>query len=164
MTQARHWGKMNSMATKSAYRNSMLLRDLKMKLAQVNPAAKDSATVSETIVGVLCRKAMKGDLDAMTMIFDRLHGKPSQQIEHTGQNGGPIQYEDITMETLQARLAAVLEHYQFAQPITHPATLDGDRGNLQLVDSTGGRVEPATADGAEGRSIESLDSGNLDRV
>lgn len=140
----------------------MLLRDLKMKLAQVNPASKEGASVSETIVGVLCRKAMKGDLDAMGMIFDRLHGKPSQQIEHTGQNGGPIQYEDITMETLQARLASVLERYQAVQSSDRLATLEGDRRNLQLSDSANEPLEPASPDGAEKRNIDSLPSGTLD--
>lgn len=35
-------------------------------------------------------KAMEGDTQAATFLADRLDGKPAQQLQHTGEDGGPV--------------------------------------------------------------------------
>jgi hypothetical protein len=44
---------------------------------------------------------------AATAILDRAHGKPTQSHEHSGPQGGPIEYQNLSEEEVDARLAAL---------------------------------------------------------
>ena len=39
----------------------------------------------------MVEKAISGDVAAATFVADRVDGKPAQAIEHTGEEGGPIE-------------------------------------------------------------------------
>lgn len=54
-------------------------------------------SVLEQLDMQMIAKARKGDLNAYKEIMDRLEGRPSQSIEHTGKDDGPI--ESITSVT-----------------------------------------------------------------
>lgn len=42
------------------------------------------------IADKLCKMAIDGDIHAMKEIGDRLEGRPRQAVEHTGEEGGPL--------------------------------------------------------------------------
>lgn len=45
-------------------------------------------------------------VSAATAILDRGYGRPTQAHEHTGKNGGPIEYRDLSDEEIEARIRA----------------------------------------------------------
>lgn len=47
-------------------------------------------------------------LDAAKDIKDRAFGRPTQAVELTGANGGPIEYANLTDEEVDARIAAIV--------------------------------------------------------
>jgi hypothetical protein len=61
--------------------------------------------------GVLFKAAEKGDMRALEQWFDRRGGaewKKKTALEHSGPNGAPIEYRDLSDEELEARIAAKL--------------------------------------------------------
>ena len=52
--------------------------------------SKDDPQALDKLADALVEKAIKGDVSALKKVGDRLDGKPSQQIEHTGEGGGPV--------------------------------------------------------------------------
>jgi hypothetical protein len=52
--------------------------------------AQDDAKRLRAAAEKLLDKAEAGEPWAIAMLADRLDGKPSQQMEHTGEGGGPI--------------------------------------------------------------------------
>ena len=47
-------------------------------------------------------------VNAATAVLDRAHGKPVQTAEVTGKDGGPIQYQDMSEDQVDQRLADLL--------------------------------------------------------
>jgi hypothetical protein len=45
-------------------------------------------------------------VSAATAILDRGYGKPTQAHEHSGRDGGPIEYRSMSDEEIAARIAA----------------------------------------------------------
>lgn len=45
----------------------------------------------DKLADALVAKGLEGDVSALKEIGDRLDGKPKQQIEHSGEDGGPLQ-------------------------------------------------------------------------
>jgi hypothetical protein len=43
---------------------------------------------------------------AATALLDRAYGRPRQSHEHTGADGGPIEYANLSDEELEARIVA----------------------------------------------------------
>jgi AraC-like DNA-binding protein len=72
----------------------------------------DGLAVANAELGsVLYKKAKDGDIRAIEQWFDRRGGpewKKKTALEHTGANGGPIEYRDLTEEELDARIEARL--------------------------------------------------------
>ncbi len=69
-------GKLWSDAIKRAIREKVEGEDWEAKIAK--------------LAGALVDEAKKGELQALKEIGDRLDGKPKQQIEATGEDGGPL--------------------------------------------------------------------------
>lgn len=62
--------------------------------------------------GVLFAQAKAGNIRALEQWFDRKGGsawKRKVAQEHSGPNGGPIQYTDLTDEEIEAKLKALTE-------------------------------------------------------
>ena len=53
-------------------------------------------------------RAIGGDITAAKEVGDRLEGKPSQALEHSGPDGDTIQVEDVTDKELARRMALLL--------------------------------------------------------
>lgn len=49
--------------------------------------------LADTLVKRACED---GDMVAIREVLDRVEGKPSQALQHSGPDGGPIQMEDLT--------------------------------------------------------------------
>lgn len=47
------------------------------------------------VADILVSKALAGEGWAVNMVADRTDGKPMQAIEHTGEDGGPVQFLTI---------------------------------------------------------------------
>lgn len=63
-------------------------------MMEIKEAGADNRRLRD-IAKVLISKAADGDTQAMAMLFDRLDGKPMQAVEHTGEDGGPVQFLTI---------------------------------------------------------------------
>ena len=70
---------------------------------------------TEIALETLVRIATKSESDAAAVaasnsLLDRGYGKPSQAIEHTGKDGGPIQTQQVSpLDEIEARLAKLVE-------------------------------------------------------
>lgn len=51
----------------------------------------DGTTNREALAQKLLELALAGDVVALKYVFDRLDGRPVEQLEHSGPDGGPIQ-------------------------------------------------------------------------
>lgn len=65
-----------------ALRKAILQRDL---------AEKEDGKTLRQIANVLIEKALEGDLPTAMQVRDTLEGKPSQRLEVTGADDGPVQ-------------------------------------------------------------------------
>ena len=114
-----------------AIKDHVLKRDLQRIVEQEVPGDPERKTVSETIALRLTTKALAGNLDAIEIIYDRLLGKATQQIQHTGDEGGPIQYENLSMDALVQRLMDVVGNdtleAMLKQRGIKPVTIDAPR-------------------------------------
>lgn len=45
-------------------------------------------------------------VSAASALLDRAYGRPRQAVEHTGADGGPIEYTKLSEDELDARIAA----------------------------------------------------------
>ena len=48
-------------------------------------------------------------VSASNSVLDRAWGKAPQSLQHTGANGGPIEYANLSEEEIDARIAALAE-------------------------------------------------------
>lgn len=77
---------------------------LRVELAATGEDAKALRDIAKALIG----KARDGDIQAIREIADRLDGKPAQALEHTGQDGGPIETSGVSArEIIAARLASI---------------------------------------------------------
>jgi hypothetical protein len=72
------------------------LPELDVLLADVLGDEKDGLTAAEAILKKLRQLAISGNLRAAEILLDRAYGKAKQKIEHTGEDGAPIQVEGKT--------------------------------------------------------------------
>lgn len=63
-----------------------------------------SATNAQAIALMLTMKALTGDMRAIKEVADRLEGKPMQQVQLTGIDGGPIDVTTSTRESIISKL------------------------------------------------------------
>ena len=76
-------------------------------LTEIDAAGEDASAL-RSIARKLLQMAEEGDLLAVREIADRLDGKPTQGVEHTGQDGGPIETKEITArEMIANRLSSI---------------------------------------------------------
>ena len=66
-----------------------LFRDAIEKVA-IDQKVED---VERDLIITLLAKARKGDIRALEIYLDRLYGKPKQYNEHTGKDGGAIEFD-----------------------------------------------------------------------
>lgn len=52
--------------------------------------------------------AMNGDKTAIQFIADRFDGKPAQALQVTGEDGGPVQFADVSQLEVARRIAFLL--------------------------------------------------------
>lgn len=70
---------------------------------------------------VLYEEAKKGDVRAIETWFDRRGGanwKKKTGLEHTGANGGPIEYRDLSDDEINARLDSLLGRHDPTTAVT----------------------------------------------
>lgn len=65
--------------------------------------AQDDAKRLRQCAETLLDKAAEGEQWAVTLLADRLDGKPRQQTEVTGEGGGPIAISEIIIRSVAAR-------------------------------------------------------------
>lgn len=53
---------------------------------------------------------------AMGMVLDRGYGKPKQELEHVGKDGGPIQTEELSASEAARRIAFTLAQATATKP------------------------------------------------
>lgn len=77
-----------------------LLRFLELEQEGTNPVTKEREqfTVAELMDLQQIAKALKGDLQAYSALLDRLEGKPPQNHEHSGKDGGPVEVKTWIIE------------------------------------------------------------------
>ena len=63
--------------------------EMKMELAADSPMGKKGTVKrsKEMVAASIVNRAIKGDMRAAEMIFDRIDGKVTQPVEGTGENG-----------------------------------------------------------------------------
>lgn len=92
-------------------------RPKKLPITDVLLALLDSSCKADVkarsfgeLIGLaLVKKAVKGDVRAITEIIDRAEGKPRQRIEQSGPDGGPIPYDiPDTREEVERQLAELI--------------------------------------------------------
>lgn len=77
---------------------------LRVELAATGEDAKALRDIARALIG----KAQDGDIQAIREIADRLDGKPTQGLEHTGENGGPIETTEVSArDVIMSRLARI---------------------------------------------------------
>lgn len=54
-------------------------------------------TIESAIVTKVCQMAMNGEMSAVNFVADRVEGKPTQAIELTGRDGGPIAHIGVEL-------------------------------------------------------------------
>jgi hypothetical protein len=70
-------------------------------------------------------------VSAATAILDRGHGKPTQAVEMSGPNGGPIESADVSArEMIMERLAAIASRLR---PPAEPSQRPIDAGDAELA-------------------------------
>ncbi len=78
------------------------------------PNDRSGRTYAEAIAERLAKKALAGDVRAAREIADRAEGKARQAMELTGQDGGPLEFENMTDEQIERRfeelMAKLKEH------------------------------------------------------
>ena len=56
----------------------------------------------------LLRAAMNGEKSALAMLADRFDGKPAQAVQVTGEDGGPVQFTNVSRIEVARRIAFLL--------------------------------------------------------
>lgn len=72
---------------------------------EANPDRKNLMAIAEACVNA----AKAGDMQAVKEIGDRMDGKATTRLEHTGANGGPIQTEQVNSDAdaFRSRIAGL---------------------------------------------------------
>ncbi|GAB3935317.1 DUF5681 domain-containing protein [Larkinella terrae] len=75
-----------------------------------NPITKEESRLTQEDIMTLAmiKKARGGDVGAYKALLDSAYGSPKQFIEHTGEDGGPMKFEDLSKlsdDELRQRLA-----------------------------------------------------------
>ena len=74
------------------------LPDLKAAMRDILGDEKEGVTALEAILRKLRAMAAQGNMKAIELLLAYGYGKPKQQIEHTGEGGGPIQTKTVIIE------------------------------------------------------------------
>lgn len=87
----------------------------KATLAQKGTLEELARTHTITALNTLVKVAKSSESDAARVtaansILDRAYGKPSQRLEHTGKNGGPMEHSHLSQDELDARIASVMNN------------------------------------------------------
>lgn len=83
----------NQNATKGRLWHQAILRALDKR------GGGDRVKALDELAEKLLQAVETGDLQALKEFGDRLDGKPKQQIEASGPDGGPIQFEKVAVVT-----------------------------------------------------------------
>jgi len=83
----------NQNAAKAKMWHAAILRALEKR------GAGDRLAALDELAAKLLENVATGDMQALKEFGDRLDGKPTQQIEASGPNGGPMQFEKVAVVT-----------------------------------------------------------------
>lgn len=72
------------------------------------PGDSEGRTYADAIAEKMVTEAVKGKIDAVRELADRVDGKPVQALTHGGEGGGPIPVELRSPEEIKARLAELI--------------------------------------------------------
>lgn len=78
---------------------SILLDGDREKLNEVM-AAKDSSMLTLWLANGIAQSTKKGDFGALNALLDRVTGKVPQKLEHTGEDGGPVDINVLSVKRL----------------------------------------------------------------
>lgn len=94
-------------------------------MAELKEAAQQYTQVALEALHQICLQGQSeaARVSAATAILDRAHGKPRQAMEVTGEDGGPIQNEEVNKLDLARWIAFTL-----ASAAERSPTLDEGRG------------------------------------
>lgn len=82
-----------------------------------------SSKVLEMVLKILLSKALKGDIKAINAILDRTMGKPQQQLEVSGKDDKPINFDaSKSIQEIDRRVAEIIGAR--AATISTPSTED----------------------------------------
>jgi len=79
-------------------------------LESIDPKDKKGRTIARQIAEALAREVIKkGSVAAAVELADRVEGKVAQRQEHTGAEGGPMQFESLgNRQEVEAKIAVLL--------------------------------------------------------
>lgn len=80
---------MAAVVGRTSRKSDKLWRDALM--VAIKRPGEDGRSLLTAAAEKCAQAAAEGDLQAMKEIGDRIDGKPKQQLEHTGADGGPIE-------------------------------------------------------------------------
>lgn len=79
-------------------KSDKIWRDAVMRAVKRRAEGKDKPQQLEKLADKLVDCALAGEVSALKEIGDRLDGRPSQQLEHTGQDGAPLTIKLVTFK------------------------------------------------------------------
>ena len=88
----------NKNAAKSRMFEQSLIREIKQR-----DSNDGEGETLRKIASKLVEAAMNGEQQAIRDVRDTLDGKPRQQIEASGPDGGPLQFERIVREVIDPK-------------------------------------------------------------
>lgn len=92
----------NQNAAKAKIWRAAIERALERRTQSRTDGKKEIDALAETLLDLVAG----GDLSALKEFGDRIDGKPAQAI--TGEDGGPIEFVNLSEDQLNARLAVLM--------------------------------------------------------
>ena len=108
--EARSRGRNGGIASGKARREKRTLRQcLEILLGLPAPAGHEGDDTREAVSAALIKKALAGDVAAFSAIRDTIGEKPTDKLEHSGADGGPVPLELGISPAIAAALQAIHE-------------------------------------------------------
>jgi len=91
-----------------------ITQELEKLLSEIDPKDKKKRTYARRLVVAIAEEVIKkGNVSAFAEIADRVEGKVAQRQEHSGPDGGPMQFETAaSRQEVEVRIALLLQQAQ----------------------------------------------------
>jgi hypothetical protein len=80
-----------------------------LRIAVMESAGDGDRRKLRAMADKIVELALDGDIQAIKEIGDRLEGKPAQRTEIVGDDGGPVEFEDVSTKELARLILALIE-------------------------------------------------------